>query len=315
MAEFNNFEIRTNGIVNEAASDILNDTQKALKRMTPGSELFNGPGHITIKYESDKNYYPNIRSGFMGLKNLKQDEANNKVIAYIDQLKTIRAWDFRSPDLSKIQNYISNEYSPNYMMDAQEELNAATTAFQTISSAFPTPPSFMQVAQLDAAVVELTQANTKYYNMNNQSGTVDPPENQVPGSKFLRNDGKKVSIYRDKWDVFLNIVQNAVVGAGQERYQSNATTYSIVLGEAPGEHTKEKRVRYQDTKTLSPQILQQFHDKIMVPLFLSGKNNVLIYATTEQWNSISQGGRAYKIATGLAAQAYTAGQNRPKVSL
>jgi hypothetical protein len=52
----------------------------------------------------------------------------------------------------------------------------------------------------------------------------------------------------------------------------------------------------------------------MIPLFLKNKPTML-YATPDQWESISQGGRLGKGLTGLGAQAYAAGANRPKVSL
>ena len=73
---------------------------------------------------------------------------------------------------------------------------------------------------------------------------------------------------------------------------------------------------YKDlTKPIAPDVLKAVHAKIMVPLFMSGKNNVMAYATPEQWESISQGGALYKAATQLGRQTWTAGQNRPKTAL
>jgi len=60
--------------------------------------------------------------------------------------------------------------------------------------------------------------------------------------------------------------------------------------------------------------MEKFHNEIMTTVFM-GKNKVLVYMTPEQWEVVSGGGKISNALTGIARQAWTAGQNAPKVTL
>lgn len=135
MAKFDIFEDQTKEILSEAgtfkdnAETALNTVQKTLKRVT-GSSLFDGPGINLNKFEPDKRYYPNIRGGKLGsVKNIEIDDANQKVIEFIEPLIIRYAKVLRDPtegipadtDNTPIQKYIANIFSSDFI---EEEINS-----------------------------------------------------------------------------------------------------------------------------------------------------------------------------------------------
>ena len=90
---YNAFEKNANNILNEEGGEILNKFAKTAQEMAPDSNLFGGPGVITNKYDGKKRYYPNIRTGFMGLVNVSVDKANDRIISYLDKLKEVKPWE------------------------------------------------------------------------------------------------------------------------------------------------------------------------------------------------------------------------------
>jgi hypothetical protein len=378
MSNFNKFETQANEILEEAAGDVLNAAQAALKKMTPGSELFDGPGVITNKYDSKKNYYPNIRRGFAGLVNTGMDKASQAVLARINQLKSIDTWD---PNVSlppELNGIVSTQYSQEFMPAAQAEIEEAKKLLETSRAQFPrdnelekefhdiintdvstmsdadysafrskksrirarveamasgaapgvNQMSMLQKAHYQSFLKEFETAFEKWFKITRTMGSlkggkgtgdvrggsnqqVDQAKDRIAGTP-LRVDG---TIYRDQWNNFLTTVQNAIVGAGQQRSVSGANPYTILTGKGGGHIKRRTDIEYSKAQTLGPEILQNFHKKIMMPLFMSGNNNVLIYATPEQWDSISQGGRLNKAITGAGKEAWTAAQKVPKVRL
>lgn len=139
---------------------------------------------------------------------------------------------------------------------------------------------------------------------------VEEDDQEIIG-EFLNDEGK---IYRNLWIDFLRKLSNATVEASQKGWTSPVSTFSLVTGKLYGKYAGRSGERKFETSTISPQILESFHNKVMVTRFLT-KPNVLIYCTPEQWKSISEGGKLYKGATGLGRQAFTAGKNTPKVTL
>ena len=379
MPKFNKFESHTNEILDEAVGDVLNSAQAAMKRMTPGSGLFDGPGNITNKYDTKKNYYPNIRSGFMGLVNASQDKASQGLIDRIAQLKRVDTWDPGVQLPADLNGIVSTQYSQQFIPAAEGEITAAKEALKKAYERLPrdnqdeksyhlllntdtshmtepeyaelrrwksewlkkitdlvsgvstnyTPMSMLQKAHVQSYIQEFEIAFEKWFKVtrtvaslqgpngsNNVQGSsnqqVDTSEMMVPGTTFLRTD---ISVYRDQWENFLNIVQNGIVGSSQRGYAAGANVNSILTGSAPGTYRKKGEVKYAEQGAISPDVMKKFHEKIMIPLFMGGKNNVLIYATPEQWESISQGGRLYKGVTGAGKETWQAGQKIPKVRL
>ena len=140
---------------------------------------------------------------------------------------------------------------------------------------------------------------------------IDSP-NEAIDESVLRNDG---TIYRDQWGEFVSNVQNAVVGTSQRGYTAGGDLPSILRGRTmSSKFVKRGEKELSKLGTLDPALLKQVHNNTMVPLFLQ-KKPLLLYATQEQWESVSEGGRLGKGVTGLGSQAYAAGAGRPKVSL
>ena len=377
MSKFNKFESHTNEILDEAVGDVLNKAQAALKHMTPGSGLFDGPGNITNKYDVKKNYYPNIRSGFMGLVNASQNKASQGLIDRINQLKQINTWNSEVQLPSELNGIVSTQYSQQFIPTAEAEIEQARRALEEAYKRMPRDPqseklynqlintdtsgmsksqksshsikmsgarddidalmqlqeymnkqqystlSMLQKAHIQTYIAQFNEAFNKWMGILKAKGSlsniqgsnnqqVDTAEMMVPGTTFLRTD---VTVYRDQWENFLNIVQNGIVGSGQRGYTTGANVNSILVGAAPGTYHKKGEVKYTEQGTMSPDVMKKFHEKIMMPLFMSGKNSVLIYATPEQWGSISKGGRLYKGVTGAGKEAFQAGQKIPKVRL
>jgi hypothetical protein len=373
MERFNTFENCTEAIlIDEAAGDMLNAVQSAMKQMSPGSNLFNGPGVITDKYDTNKNYYPNIRSGFAGLINKKEDDAIQIFINRISQLKNIDTWNPNANFPPELNGIVSLQYSQDFIPAAEKEVTDAITKLKESYERLPhnnelekefieiintdisslTPKEYsklrstksrlirkltdilnpqrnphynemimLQKAHIQSFITEFEMAINKWYlistsvgSLKGDNGTnkqVDTADQRIEGT-LLRND---ITVYRDQWVNFLNTLQNAIVGSGQQQFAKGANVYSILQGRRPAQHDRKGALEYKTAKTLSPDILKKFHEKIMIPLFMKKPNNVLIYCTREQWDSISQGGRLYKAGTFTGKQVFTAGQNTPKVSL
>lgn len=376
--KFNKFEYATEELLHEAiAPDFRNAVQSAMKRMTPGSKLFEGPGNVSNKYDAKKNYYPNIRSGFMGLVNLSFDTAAQKVTERVNTLKAIDTWDPNVNLPAELKNIVSTQYSKDFMEKASNRINEVKTQLDASRKQIPrdnnleivfndllsadtskmtraeldkhqektraafekfedllmgkrgpktTSPqqfSMLQKATYNMHRREMEQEAMRWYKITRSMTSLNPAvagsnNSQVGsareqiGDTFLRKD---VTIYRDRWEDFLSIVENATVGAGQKGFAAGSNVSSIIRGEAPGTWKKKGEVKYAEQQTLEPKMLKIFHEKIMMPLFMSGDNNVLIYATPEQWEQISEGGKLYRAGTWTGKQAWTAGQNAPKVSL
>lgn len=187
----------------------------------------------------------------------------------------------------------------------------------TTTSAPKPPPtfSFSQKAHISAMLLEFKEAFKEWVDIIQDSpspGKIDTIENTVEGVSILKRDD--YTIYKDKWTDFLNTVQNGIVGTGQQKYKTGANPYAILRGAAPGTYGKKGEISFAKTPAINPEILKNFHERIMIPLFMKNPD-VLLYATPEQWASISKGGIPYKGITGLGKQIFSAGQNAPKVTL
>ncbi len=373
MAKGNTFKSHVNEIlVDEAVGDVLNKVQKVAHQIT-GSDLFQGPGFATNSYDPKKNYYPNIRTSFLGIRNTKLDTASQGIIDTAKKLKMsgTSLKDPTTPVPNELKSYVSEKFSINYVQGSIDQFEkniieireglakmqsarnpalikmlASLKIFDTAKptgktgrNAFVynqlytnlekflnevTNPAFgvfasMSLSQRSHFINILSDFKNKLQDwkilMKTTQGAVSAPVDTVPPiGLFLNSDGL---IYRNLWDTFLDVVQNAVIGAGQRGWTEGANIISIVKGEAPGTYKKRGEIKFTDDNenTIDPRILKTFHEKTMLPLFVTGQNKVLIYTTSEQWESITQGGRGHKALTGLAKQAYTAGQNAPKVKL
>lgn len=382
MATFNKFENQISEIIEEAFGDTLNDAQKALQRMTPGSQIFDGPGHITNKYESGKGYYPNIRSGFGGLINVKLDKASQIVIDNITKLKSTYSKVLRDPTKPidpSLKPYITENFSSDYIEKEIESFNKSIAEvkalldnlqgfrtpnyvklynllvdFQKTYAGQPAPVKNKQpdprkaqnaqdlLDQLNVYIQDLDNStNIQYTSMSfgqraHLSNAVvgfkegleewqailkahpyDPNprvvvDKEPPVGQFLDRDGR---IYRNLWGDFLDTLLNAVVGASQRGWGTGPDVHSLLYGGQKGKASFRGSVKYSsaDVATISPEIQKKFHEGFMTKFFLNPR--ILIYCTPEQWKSISEGGRLFKAATATGQQAWTAGQNRPKVSL
>lgn len=382
MSSFNKFEQYTDTVLNEATGDMLNTVQAAMKRMSPGSTLFDGPGFVTNKYEPEKNYYPAIRGRSGGLFNKKMKDAEQALYTNIKQLKE-DGKDLYNPAVpipSNLQPYITESFSYNYVENTINEFNDSIRniketlhsvqeipsnkqkrVLQAISNfekyndninpvtKKPGPPfgrnemryreledalkdylrelnnvvnvsaastsihlSFLHKSYVINAINEFTKELTRWdellkRGLSSAKATVD---NEPPVAGFLNKEGK---IYRDLWEDFLDNILNATVGASQRGWAQGPNLYNILTGGQESKYTGRAGLRYKKIQTIEPKFLKQMHEKIMIPLFIQPRT--LIYATDEQWKNIMEGGRLYKAATWLGKQAFTAGQNSPKVSL
>ena len=351
-------------ITNEAIGDTLNAARGALEKMTPGSEVFKGSGFITNKYDAKKGYYPNIRSGFMGLVNKSLDAAGDELTSHINKLiqeaETKKILD-PDTDISKtgLGDIITEKYSKGFVSGIIENFNADVTKLQTVMNTIQGDKSVVSYTNLMEAIKNfMTKRNSKqqseiirtleeYKNnlanpsylfglsflhksaINNNiiyfetqlaewemllkasgsTGNVQEDSEDTIGA-FLNSEGK---VYRNLWVDFLKKLLNATVGQG-DRWRSTVTTYGLVTAKLYGKYTSRTGERSLELSTISPQILETFHKKVMITRFMTNPK-VLIYCTPEQWASIEEGGNLYKGITGAAGQAFTAGKNAPKVSL
>jgi len=146
--------------------------------------------------------------------------------------------------------------------------------------------------------------------------TVEPIGGYIKpfGNEKDKTEGGK--IYRDKWDYFLDIVTNAVIGALQRGWGVGATTYDIMIGAQQPKYTGRGGLQYsKNVQTVDPRMTAYFHSNIMTPLFLTGDNPSMLYLTPEQWESVMGGSKFYKAITSLGSEIVSAGANAPKVSL
>ena len=187
------------------------------------------------------------------------------------------------------------------------------------SPAAPNQMSMLQKAHYQSYLKEFDEASEKWFKITRSMGAlkgkpsnnqqVDTSDKRV-GNTHLRVDGK---VYRDEWDAFINDIKGGVVGASQTGWARGANLYNLLVGKA--EAGARRKIEFTASSAIDPKILKQVHDTIMAPLFMSKQSNVMIYATPEQWDSISQGGRLYKGITNALGQGYQAGAHTPKVSL
>jgi hypothetical protein len=352
--------------VHEAIGDALNSARKALQTMTPGSEFFSGSGSINNKYDTKKNYYPNIRSGFMGLVNKGLDAASNEANEYIKKLiqqaesaKIIDPdTDIKSTGLSDV---ITEKYSKGFvsrivtkfgedvkhiesvmnglqgdktvisyktLMDSIKDFNAGNRgskqqraiekALEAYIANLQNPAmlfgmGFLQKSAISNALTYFTEQLAEWKMLLKATGSTRAAEEDTEDiiGAFLNHEGK---VYRNLWVEFLKKLSNAVVENSQREWMSSVNTFSIVSAKLYGKYAGRAGEKELETTTISPKILEAFHNKVMVTRFLT-KPNTLIYCTTEQWKSISEGGKLYKGATGFGRQTYTAGKNTPKVAL
>jgi hypothetical protein len=186
---------------------------------------------------------------------------------------------------------------------------------ETFIQVMPVAPiSLLLKSHLDVVAKQLKELTAEWEllmtSSNHRKVKVD---NKPPIGDFLDHNGK---VYRDLWEVFLNSVQNGVVGTTQRGFAGAPGPYNIITGGQRGKYMSRGQVNYtDDTKTVSPDIVKKFHNDIMVPLFITSKNPTLLYLTPEQWEEISKGSTLWRGALGLGKQAFSAGQARPKVSL
>lgn len=382
MSSFNKFEQYTDTVLNEATGDMLNSVQSAMKRMSPGSTLFDGPGFVTNKYDPEKNYYPAIRGRAGGLFNKKMKDAEQALYTNIKQLKE-DGKDLYNPGVaipSKLSAYVTESFSYNYVENTINEFNESIRNIKEILHRVQEIPSNKQKRVLQAIdnfekysdnidpitkkpgapfgrnemrfreladaikdylgelnnIVNVSAASTSIHlsflhksyvinaineftkeltrwdellkrGLSSANATVD---SEPPVAGFLNKEGK---IYRDLWEDFLDNILNATVGAAQRGWAQGPNLYNILTGGQESKYTGRAGLRYKKIQTIEPKFLKQMHENIMIPLFIQPRT--LIYATDEQWKNIMEGGRLYKAATWLGKQAFTAGQNSPKVSL
>ncbi|MDD4109968.1 MAG: hypothetical protein PHS54_00280 [Clostridia bacterium] len=130
------------------------------------------------------------------------------------------------------------------------------------------------------------------------------------GESYINNDG---IIYRDMWNDFLDNMARAIVGSIQRGWASSPNTYNLLVGEQKARYTGRGGLAYKEVKVIPPNTIKKFHEDFMIKAFI--KSNILIYCTHEQWKKIVEGGILYRGANFMGRQAFTAGQNAPKVSL
>lgn len=382
MSSFNKFEQYTDTVLNEATGDMLNSVQSAMKRMSPGSTLFDGPGFVTNKYDPEKNYYPAIRGRAGGLFNKKMKDAEQALYTNIKQLKE-DGKDLYNPGVaipSNLSAYVTESFSYNYVENTINEFNEsirniknalhdvqeipsnkqkrvlhAIANFEKYSDNIdpitkkPSAPlgrnemrfreladaikdylrelnnivnvsaastsihlSFLHKSYVINAINEFTKELTRWDELLKRglSSAKAAVDSEPPVAGFLNKDGK---IYRDLWVDFLDNILNATVGAAQRGWAQGPNLYNILTGGQESKYTGRAGLRYKKIQTIEPKFLKQMHENIMIPLFIQPRT--LIYATDEQWKNIMEGGRLYKAATWLGKQAFTAGQNSPKISL
>lgn len=330
----------------------LNAMQRAAHSIT-GSSIFDGPGLASNKYDANKNYYPNIRKGWGKIFNIgghdQMDAASQAVIRRIEELRqqdVPQKSKMYSPsfvvdsetqmkksvdNMKSIVNSLPSKNGITQILDKLQRTDVSLFKPAVISSVKNRIETWIQKIEKDASLwnynqkahlLKLTTAFKDAFEIwvnviehpteSLDSYEVDAEENSIEAIPILKIDN--TTIYKDKWNDFLNTVQNGVVGAGQHRFKTGANAYSILTGSAPRTYGRTGMINYKTTQAVGPEILKNFHEKIMLPLFIK-PSNVLLYATAEQWNSISKGGVLYKTVTGLGKQIYTAGQNAPRVSL
>jgi hypothetical protein len=361
MPTYDKFEKQIEEILDEGFGwgDAWNATTKAVNKIT-GSNI-EWQGIATNKYESDKNYYPNIRKGWGGvLANRRNDDASQE---FLEKIAGYRK-ESGVPD-----NILSDKDSPKEQKQKAPTKMGESFSFDqtlgifeaglvplddpdapTIDSAQPEsfgakakrvrrpkPEAVGVAAKADIRNMRIrTQQAANQKSKETRSGNKSKKEQAQEaaiaktlsdllerqarlGTDFIdvelweSSGGKTCCIYKDKWNEFLDIVQNAIVGASQRSYLVGASAYNILRGE--GGRSPKGIAPYTQTQVIQPKLLEAFHEQIMKPLFLAKPNNVLIYATAEQWKSITAGSSLYKGTVGALHQAMTAGKNAPKVTL
>lgn len=125
---------------------------------------------------------------------------------------------------------------------------------------------------------------------------------------------KDFKIFKDQWDDFLDLIANALIGMDQQRYMSHTTANDLLTRRAGlKRRISHRNIDLKDVKTFSPEIGRNFHERIMVPLFI--KTGKVLYLTSEQWESLNKGSKIYKAITGVGKEIFSAGAGIPNVSV
>lgn len=143
----------------------------------------------------------------------------------------------------------------------------------------------------------------------------------IQGISFgMKNVNGKLKIPRDSWNDFIDLISKHI-GYQQTGYTDGATVIDILTGVARAEKQYTRGTRslldkkYKGFSALSPELLKDFHNQIMMPLFINIKKPVFLYLERDQWEKLSSGSSIYRAATGLGKQIYKAGSSMPTVRL
>ena len=92
--------------------------------MSPNSGLFDGPGFVTNKYSSDKNYYPAVRKT-AGITNRDMQNAEQLLYENISKLrkKGEKLYDPGTPIPADLTRYVTNSFSHDYVARVIKEFD------------------------------------------------------------------------------------------------------------------------------------------------------------------------------------------------
>lgn len=271
MSGFNSFESRISEMLCESNLPVKSFGRKALE--------FLG---IDTGYDKGKGYFPNIKNTIIGNPDIEEDAAEEILVKRLHYLKSINS-------AQGIQNLIGTNVCFN---------------LRTINDVDQLSPGWHQLPN--------TSLYTDDKNMLRVAVRQGHYSNRMPNGQFTPRGQQGQQYYhavpQDKWKFLMQSIENAVIGSAQGGYRGSNTAYSIVkyetLGQRPSRHKLDRLV------AISPDILKQFHEKIMTPLFLT-RPATMAYLDITPKKLSDYGGLVGKFLKGAASL----GASNPRISV
>ncbi len=166
MRKHNTYEQYTSSIVNEdwrSSAEKIGRTALTVAGSIGGADTTSFAGFGTNAYSPDKRYYPNIRSSFLGWRNISMDKINSHILQAINTLKS-----------SPRQDIIATQYSKNAPQVAANEMSTILNTLKDEYKKLPQDPGVTAALNLMGKnVVDISDEdfeNTIEPNMSNYIG-------------------------------------------------------------------------------------------------------------------------------------------------
>lgn len=266
------------------------NTYKAIDTLNPSYNFQTDPSHIS-QYVSPL-YSPSFRDNISGdmaedikktqaelstiIRHSKDDKMRENIDAVLNQMVT-----------GFTQIYTTKPVSSDQIQQADAFKKLLSTLSRDIKTIKKDEMSFSQKGDLSTIQAEFAHKVSQYAQLISQDTTamIDRDGNQVRGT-FLRHPvppSQTPLIYRDMWKLFLDHIEDSLVGAAQLKYFPGITPYEILIGKLSSTSQRRADKKFGDIHTVDPTAIRQFHEKIMIPLFMSGPNACIAYLTSEEW--------------------------------